>query len=61
MTEINDGEPQRRPIEASLAHALAWGVPARILDADAPPPTTDDDSSRTPLLSHIRRWFRREG
>ncbi len=43
--EAYDGnEVQRRPIEASLAQALAWGAPAWILDQDGPPPR--DRSSR---------------
>ena len=37
---VEDEEPQR-PIEASLAQALAWGAPMWILDQDGPPAATD--------------------
>jgi hypothetical protein len=56
-----DDEPKRRPIEASLAQALAWGAPMWILDQDGPPPPTKDSEPRRPrLMRRIYRWFRRE-
>jgi hypothetical protein len=58
--DMND-QPQRRPIEASLAQALAWGAPLWILDGDRPQtPTTEGELRRTPLILRIYRWFRRE-
>ncbi len=57
--DLND-QPRSRPIEASLAQALAWGAPMWIIDEDGPPaPTTDSKPSR-PIILRIRRWFRRE-
>jgi hypothetical protein len=58
---VEDEEPQR-PIEASLAQALAWGVPMWILDQDGPPPVPDRQSVRTSSMSRrIRNWIRRRG
>lgn len=41
-----DDEPPRRPIEANLAQALAWGAPLWILDKDGPPPQEPRGESR---------------
>jgi hypothetical protein len=56
-----DDEPERRPIEASLAQALAWGAPMWILDQDGPPrPTKDGEPRRSRFMPRIYRWFRRQ-
>jgi hypothetical protein len=56
---MDDEEPQR-PIEASLAQALAWGAPMWILDQDGPPPLPDGHSGRTlAVFRHLGAWIRR--
>jgi hypothetical protein len=58
---VEDEEPQR-PIEASLAQALAWGAPMWILDQDGPPPVPDRQAVRTSSMSRrIRNWIRCRG
>jgi hypothetical protein len=58
---VEDEEPQR-PIEASLAHAVAWGAPMWILDQDGPPPAPDRQAAgRSSLIGRIRIWIRRRG
>jgi hypothetical protein len=58
---VEDEEPQR-PIEASLAHALAWGAPMWILDQDGPPPAPDRQEANTSsMIRRIRRWMTRRG
>jgi hypothetical protein len=58
---VEDEEPQR-PIEASLAHALAWGAPMWILDQDGPPPAPARQEANTSLMiRRIRRWITRRG
>jgi hypothetical protein len=58
---VEDEEPQR-PIEASLAQALAWGAPMWILDQDGPPPAPDRQAaSPSSMIGRIRRWIRRRG
>ncbi|KMO83810.1 hypothetical protein [Mycolicibacterium chlorophenolicum] len=55
-----DDEPPRRPIEANLAQALAWGAPLWILDKDGPPPQEPRGESRcAPILARIRSWIYR--
>lgn len=49
-----------RPIEASLAHALAWGAPTWILDRTQHQPTGDAGPRRSVLRS-FRNWIRRNG
>jgi hypothetical protein len=56
---MEDEEPQR-PIEASLAQALAWGAPMWILDQDGPPPAPDGQAANTSsMIRRIRGWIRR--
>jgi hypothetical protein len=58
---VEDEEPQR-PIEASLAQALAWGAPMWILDQDGPPAATDRQADRTSsAIRRIRTWIMRSG
>jgi hypothetical protein len=58
---MEDEEP-RRPIEASLAQALAWGAPMWILDQDGPPPAPGRRDARTSsMIRRIRSWIRRRG
>ena len=58
---MEDKEPQR-PIEASLAHALAWGAPLWILDQDGPPPAPDRQVGHTSsVIRRIRIWITRSG
>jgi hypothetical protein len=56
---VEDEEPQR-PIEASLAQALAWGAPMWILDQDDPPPAPDRQAAGTSsTIGRIRSWISR--
>jgi hypothetical protein len=58
---MEDEEPQR-PIEASLAQALAWGAPMWILDQDGPPPAPDRPAANTSSIARrILGWIRRLG
>jgi len=58
---MEDEEP-RRPIEASLAQALAWGAPMWILDQDGPPPASDRQAAATSsMIRRIRSWLTRRG
>ena len=63
---MEDEEP-RRPIEASLAQALAWGAPMWILDQDGPPPAPDRQApdrqagAASSMIRRIRSWLRRRG
>lgn len=57
-----DDDECNRPIEASLAHALAWGAPMWILDHDGPPPTADRRPGRvSAALQRIWARFGRGG
>ena len=53
-------EPQGRPIEASLAQALAWGAPMWILDQDGPPPRVrrSRQTGARSALRAVREWVR---
>jgi len=55
---MEDEEPQR-PIEASLAQALAWGAPIWILDQDGPPPPDGHGGRASSVLGRIGAWIRR--
>jgi hypothetical protein len=58
---VEDEEPQR-PIEASLAQALAWGAPMWILDQDGPTPAPDRQAAGiSSMIDRIRSWIRRRG
>src|SRR5882757_4111347 len=56
-TAMDDDEP-RRPIKASLAHAVAWGAPVWTLDQDHPPARGVRRPRRTPgVFRRVRAWL----
>jgi hypothetical protein len=59
-TETAPDGDEPRPIEAALAHAVAWGAPVWILDHDGPPPPKPVGANPDwghGVFGRMRRWL----